>query len=128
MTLIRCLGNVARLALSHHELLSELLSSEKNKVPAKLIENFYLIGIAINCTRKIDPNKLFALCQETKKIYFDNKLDWYPFCSAVHKVMEHSADCLRHLQSKSHVLALGWLFPANKLLSFPHFIPSSALL
>ena len=102
-------GNVARKALSHPDLLSELFSSEETTVPSELIRLFHCLAVAINCTQKIDPDLLQGLCNKIKLLYYDSELDWFPMCSSVHKILEHSPDALRRLQKKSRVLTLGHL-------------------
>ena len=100
-------GNVARRCLEQPQLLSRILSSENTFIPPELIESVNEVRIAISCTEQICPDKLALLCQKVKDIYFAHKLDWYPFPSSVHKVLEHAPDALRVLQSKSCKLTLG---------------------
>ena len=89
------------------ELLSQLLSSESNKISVELIERLYNLGVALNCTKQIDPIKLHEFNQETKHMYHSEGLGWYDMCSAVHKAIEHSAQYLERLQTKSKVVSIG---------------------
>ena len=105
-------GGVCKKALQRPKLLSKLLSSKKCKIPPKLIKKFYNLGIALNCTRQIDPDGLQRLGQDLKECYY-NHVNWYPLCSAVHKNVEHSHQSLRRLQAKSRILTLGHLSETN---------------
>ena len=100
-------GNVAKIALAHPEILSSILSSENCVIPADFIRKINHIGIALNCSRNICPEKLHEMCQDAKKAYFEAGLSWYPLCPSVHKVLEHSREFLIELKSKSCILSIG---------------------
>ena len=92
------------------EYLSNLFSTELVKISPELIESFHNLGVALNCTRHLDPQKLDTFCQDIKARYYDEGLgEWYDMCSSVHKNIEHSAQYLERLQAQSRILTIGHL-------------------
>ena len=76
-----------RRCLDEPVLLSQLLSNDKVTIPAELITRIGDLWTAISASGiQICPNKLRQFCQDTENIYFAKKLDYYPFCSSVHKL------------------------------------------
>ena len=104
-------GNVMRRCLDEPVLLSELLSSDTVTIPAELITRIGDLWTAISASGiQICPQKLRQYCQETEDIYFAHELDYYPFCSSVHKLrVAFKPDALSKLCSKIHIDCLNIL-------------------
>ena len=65
-------------------------------ISENLIKRLFNIYVALSSKLPLCPDKFETYCKETKALYV-SELPWYPMCTSLHKILEHSADYLRLL-------------------------------
>ena len=84
-------GNLARAALGEHKQVLANLTL----FPVEIIQRLEYIWITIKSHFYVNPDEFYNYCQETKNMWLQSSISWYPTCATLHKVHEHGADCLR---------------------------------
>ena len=83
-------GNTGRRFFQNASVVADVLG-----IDYQLTYRFYILLCTLSSFREMNPDKLQAYCNETAELYVAN-YPWYPMPQAVHKLLVHSHQIVRH--------------------------------